>query len=103
VTDRDPMSGKDAAPESLLGTPDEDASSKWDVRAFWIHLGNMTHQHPVTRLKALTDVKRDLDLLIDEAAAEAKAMRPKPATWEEIGRATGLSTSRAQSKWGRKE
>jgi hypothetical protein len=73
-----------------------------DVARYWTHVRNLAHPHPVTRLKALVDIRAELDAEIDAAVVAARAMRPKRATWKEIGKAVGLSKQGAQNRWGPK-
>jgi hypothetical protein len=54
----------------------------------------------VTRIRALTELEDEIAEWKDAAVAEARARRPKPATWEEIGRAAGLKKTSAQARWG---
>jgi hypothetical protein len=64
----------------------------------WV--SNLKSPHPVARVRALTALKDEIEALRDAAVDEARAMRPKAATWEEIGRATGLKKTSAQARWG---
>ncbi len=56
--------------------------------------------HPVARLKAIHSLRADADALLDHLEREAVlAARSARATWEEIGRAVGLSASAALRKF----
>jgi hypothetical protein len=65
------------------------------------YISNLTNPHPVARLTALVALRADLDAAIDAAVEEARGMRPKPATWREIGQAVGRTKTAAQARWGR--
>jgi hypothetical protein len=64
------------------------------------YIANLANPHPVARLAALAALRAELDAAIDAAVAEARGMRPKPATWREIGQAVGRTKTAAQARWG---
>jgi hypothetical protein len=62
----------------------------------WVR--NLANPHPVTRIKALTQLIEQAEAARKEAIAEARG-RPKPATWKEIGDALGRAETTVASKF----
>jgi hypothetical protein len=62
---------------------------------------NLAEANPETRIKALTQLMLQAEAAREAAVAGARGMRPKPATWKQIGRAAGLAETTAQAKWKR--
>ena len=67
-------------------------------------LGNLSHPHPLARLRALHEIGRalraELDAAIDEAElAQVRAARSQRKTWDEIGKALGVTHVQAHRRF----
>jgi hypothetical protein len=65
--------------------------------ATWVR--NLANPHPVAQIKALTQLNAQAGAAQERAIAEARSIRPKAATWREIGTATGEAETTAASKY----
>ncbi len=89
-------------PPEPFSPPSEDRSKGPDMAVVLLGLRNLNNPHPVARLKALSDLRAEVDRWMLATVAEAISMRPKRATWAEIGKATGRSRTAAHAYWDKK-
>lgn len=66
----------------------------------WVQ--NLGNPHPVARLRALHSLQGEVARMIDAEVVKARARRPKPTTWAEIGKAIGLSKTAAHAHYAKK-